>query len=120
MVQTNSQMAIFCQEINIVELELGFILLNCWPKRFNGKTQTTQAVTKDIGSSLQTDSKNPLINEQLWKLLGMEKWSLHSTFTLTLSHLRYREVFCRLPKYKNKHQTYHQNKKISIKLLTKP
>ena len=59
MVETESQLTISCHQMKLPVLTLGYIQLSCWSKGSLGNPQTTWAIDKAIGCSLQTDSKTP-------------------------------------------------------------
>lgn len=47
--------------MKLLVLGIGYISLNCWPKRSNRNSQTTHAVVRTIGCSPQTYDKAPLL-----------------------------------------------------------
>ena len=59
--KTESQLVISCHQMKFPVPGLNYTKWGCWPKEPHRNPQTTQAVAKAIGRSLQTDCKASLM-----------------------------------------------------------
>lgn len=59
------QLDILCHQMKPSMPGMGYILLNHWSERYHGMPQTTQAMAKAIGCTLQWDSKALLFDKTL-------------------------------------------------------
>lgn len=79
------QLDILCQQVKLPIPGMSSLLLSHWPKGYHRPhPQTSQALVKAIGYTLQPDGKAPLLKTQLMSLI-MEKlsWCQIRNFTPT-------------------------------------